>query len=572
MRVKRFAVVVALALISTAPAIAASTPDEQFDPWPQLQQENPGLATGATLGAIFGDFGNLAGETPSYLNKEDVPLRDATPLCKSEEECIGHQVSMVANLGFCHDANEKNCIQDVVATTSSGEKIEYKNQKYFPAAQELVFKGNPGAQAPNGSTPSVVQFPKITNSAGTIDYAINVYVIDRFTHNLDGSGSYFDPGFLASINAVELVKGSYTPRVAQLTPNGFDPEALSRNSECIVMEIGICGKPVPMPRDVSFSLTLRLNQTFYGWLHGRLNGGTIVSKDVGNRNYVVEISGKPSQVPVAMGVVAAKDAPTKLLQDSWGVQSIEALQKYSKPFVSTFAPVRGTYTYNGFLNWLPFLKDKAVAMPTVWSVRNITKDQAVATAGDQALKCLVKTAMASGNNGIAGFVNTNATSYMSGPPTYNSADQSLSYQVAAPHFTTDGSEFQGLYSLQIRADTARCIFNLSDAPVKATVSVTSSDGIEQTVATSVNLKDDFYYFQASGFHFSAPTIKLKLFNSAAVPSASPTPTASTSPSKDVSQVRPTAPRKIIVFNCVKGKVVKKVSGVNPKCPSGYKKA
>ena len=559
MRIKRIAVVALVAMVSITPAIAASTPDEQFDGWTQLQQDNPGIATGSTLGAVFGDFGNLAGETPSYLNREDVPANSATPLCKSEAECMGHQVSMVANLDFCHDASEKNCIQDVFATTASGEKIQYTNQKYFPAAQELVFKGNPDAQAPNGSTPSVVQFPKIKNSAGTNDYAISVYVIDRFTHNLDGGGSYYDPLFLAAINAVELVKGNYTPRVAQMTASGMDWQATQRNPECIVMEIGICGKTVSMPKDVTFSLTLRLNQTFYGWLHGRLTGGILVSKDVGNRNYVVEISGKPSQVPEAIGVVAANAAPAKLLQDSWGVQSIDALQKYSKPFIATFAPVRGTYTYNGFLDWLPFMNNKAAAMPTVWSVRNITKDQAVASAGDQALKCLVQTAMASGNNGIAGFVNTNATSYMSGPPTYNSADQSLTYQVAAPHYTTDGSEFQGLYSLQIRADTARCIFNLTDAPVKATVSVTSSDGVEQTVSTSVNLKDDFYYFQASGFHFSAPSIKLKLVNTAAV-------TATPAPSK------PLAPAVPVAIKCVKGKLIKKVLGANAKCPSGYKKA
>jgi hypothetical protein len=559
MRIKRIAVVALVAMVSITPAIAASTPDEQFDGWTQLQQDNPSLATGSTLGAVFGDFGTTAGETPSYLIREDVPANSATPLCKSEVECIGHQVSMDANLDFCHDASEKNCIQDVVATTASGEKIQYTNQKYFPAAQELVFKGNPDAQAPNGSTPSVVQFPKIKNSAGTNDYAISVYVLNRFIHNSDGSGSYSDPMFLASISAVQLIKGNYTPRVAQMTSSGMDWQANYLNPECTVMEIGICGKTVSMPKDVTFSLTLRLNQTFYGWIHGRLTGGIFVSKDVGNRNYVVEISGKPSQVPFALGVVAANAAPAKLLQDTWSIQSIDRLNTFSKPIIATFAPAKGTFSYNGFLNWLPFMNNKAAAMPTVWSVRNITKDQAVASAGDQALKCLVQTAMASGNNGIAGFVNTNATSYMSGPPTYNSADQSLTYQVAAPHYTTDGSEFQGLYSLQIRADTARCIFNLTDAPVKATVSVTSSDGVEQTVSTSVNLKDDFYYFQASGFHFSAPSIKLKLVNSVAV---TPTP----APSK------PLAPALPVAIKCVKGKLIKKVLGANAKCPSGYKKA
>jgi hypothetical protein len=41
----------------------------------------------------------------------------------------------------------------------------------------------------------------------------------------------------------------------------------------------------------------------------------------------------------------------------------------------------------------------------------------------------------------------------------------------------------------------------------------------------------------------------------------PTPTPTNKP----------APRKTITITCIKGKSIKKVSGVNPKCPSGYKK-
>ena len=567
MRGFRSFLIIATLLTFLSPAKAVEIPDVRFDGNAQFLAEHPGKDY---LGAWFTDSSWRAIQTPSYLNKEDAPISD--PLCQSVTECDGHQLSMVANLGFCHDAAENNCIENVIATESSGKNIPYTNQRYFPASQELVFRGKPESQVPNGSTPSVVQFPGLVNGSGETNYAIAAYVLRRFTLNADGSANYSDPLFLSSIIPVQLVSGDYVPRKMSKNSGGLNYSEWDKEVNCAVVEIGICGEPTSFPKDISFSLKLRLNQVFYGWLHGRLTGGQIKSTYLGGNNYSIEISGKPSAIPDVVAAVKSNDAPTKLLQDTFGFNSLANVSSSSLPLTAVFAPVRGTYTYNGFLNWLPYMTGKAAAMPSVWAVRNITKDQVLASSGDKALNCLIAASSDSKNNGIVGYVNTNATSYMSGPPTYNAVDQSLEYKVAAPHFTTDGSEFQGLYSLQIRADTARCIFNLSDAPVKATVSVTSSDGIEQTVATSVNLKDDFYYFQASGFHFSAPTIKLKLFNSAAAPSASPTPTASTSPSKDVSQVRPTAPRKIIVFNCVKGKMVKKVSGVNPKCPSGYKKA
>jgi hypothetical protein len=204
------------------------------------------------------------------------------------------------------------------------------------------------------------------------------------------------------------------------------------------------------------------------------------------------------------------------------------------------------------------MNQTAVAMPKVWSVRAIQKDQMGDSANSDKLKCLVNSAASGKTGGMVGFLNTNATSYISGPPVYNPTDQSLEYKVAAPHYAKDGSEFQGIYTLQIRKDAAQCRFGLSDSPVKATISVTSSDGQQQTVTTSMSEKDSFYYFQASGFHFSAPTIKIKLENDStpktSVPASTPKPAV------------------LIGIKCVKGKLIKKVVGLHPRCPAGYKKA
>jgi hypothetical protein len=46
--------------------------------------------------------------------------------------------------------------------------------------------------------------------------------------------------------------------------------------------------------------------------------------------------------------------------------------------------------------------------------------------------------------------------------------------------------------------------------------------------------------------------------------------SSTEPSKQVAPVKKTI-IKVKVIKCVKGKMRKKVSGSNPKCPTGYKK-
>ena len=74
------------------------------------------------------------------------------------------------------------------------------------------------------------------------------------------------------------------------------------------------------------------------------------------------------------------------------------------------------------------------------------------------------------------------------------------------------------------------------------------------------------YFKVAGFTFSTPQIKVKL----EVPKVEPTPTPSASATPTpMATIKPVPVQKTIT--CVKGKVMKKVKAVNPKCPSGYKK-
>jgi hypothetical protein len=61
---------------------------------------------------------------------------------------------------------------------------------------------------------------------------------------------------------------------------------------------------------------------------------------------------------------------------------------------------------------------------------------------------------------------------------------------------------------------------------------------------------------AANFEYSAPVIKAKLSQVASAPAPSATQ-------------KPVAKKTTIT--CVKGKTVKKVTAVAPKCPAGYKK-
>jgi hypothetical protein len=142
----------------------------------------------------------------------------------------------------------------------------------------------------------------------------------------------------------------------------------------------------------------------------------------------------------------------------------------------------------------------------------------------------------------------------------------LNYKVASPHFTSAGDVFKGSYDLAMRSDVARCIYGFSKAPVSAKVSVISADGTPQVATTVFSEKDGWVYLTARNFEYSSPSVKIKLEQEAPAPAA----TVDTKPAATV-ESKPVAAAKSATISCIKGKLTKKVTGTNPKCPAGYKK-
>jgi len=69
---------------------------------------------------------------------------------------------------------------------------------------------------------------------------------------------------------------------------------------------------------------------------------------------------------------------------------------------------------------------------------------------------------------------------------------------------------------------------------------------------------------ANGFTFSSPVLKVKLTQEKPVEEQKPLDQIVQAPAASKVQSKKT-------IYCVKGKTTKKVTAVNPKCPTGYKK-
>lgn len=285
--------------------------------------------------------------------------------------------------------------------------------------------------------------------------------------------------------------------------------------------------------------TIRLSSTAAGWYRARLTDPDIQISDFSPTNNRVKIYGKTVSVPtfVVKRIASELDSVEKNFADSFGyskgVVGANPGEPLIFPYIDHFRKVVG---------------DKTTEQTTYWSVSSTT--------WTSQNKCLAD------SKRVLGIVTTNAMGYDGTAPKFE--DGTLNYRVAGLHYGPDGKSLNlGTYDLLLRSDAARCLYGFSDAPISASVSITSGDGSQNVATTVVTEKDGWLKLQAAGFTFSEKTIRLKLDQASVTPTPSPTatPTASAAP----------VVAKKITIQCVKGKTVKKVTAVKPKCPTGYKK-
>jgi hypothetical protein len=501
-----------------------------------------------------------------------------------------------APIGMCN-ADSTDCIEEVGATNSSGEKLAVNFVRDFPGKTGWEFVGDKAANLPTSGSTFLVDVPAARHPYGSLYLISSIIVGTRMPPN-----SKFGPATLeTSIWPVRLLQGTYSVFTESTDPKLYSglgintgaPGGGGMNCEGVQNSKTECAMPVAAPLDISFSLKFKLTTTITGWLSGRISNvdASLAKDESGVQRF--SVSARPVRVPTIFGWVKKSETPADLAKfyaemDPFILNMGNGYGKCLDP-AGVNGPCNPKYWESVLRNpgnslqgmkelalWLPIIKDTAAAAPTAWYFRT--------ESGDIGGRCV------DSQSQITGLVTTNATVFVPGPPSFNEREGTLDYKVLAPHSLPDGTVFKGTYDLLISSTLARCIYKFTSAPIKATVSVVSDAGVTQIVTTTISERDGFIRLAANGFTFSNPTIKVKMTQDVVVtptptptptpivtatptptPTPTPEPTVAASPTPTPKNPSVIAAAKKSTITCVKGKLTKKVTGVNPKCPTGYKK-
>ena len=430
-------------------------------------------------------------------------------------------------LPVCAPSVNNYCIESLAISASNdgpfqnGELIGYTNSKTYPA--------DSSRGVPESATTSRWKIPNALNKAGTDTYAVKLL--------LDGFLS-------ATSNKLLVFQVS-----ALIEPYSETTSSANTSAACTSWQSGTsCGIRKDFNDGQKAKLTVRLPNTITGWLHGRLKGAAISIEKFDESQNKLTVTAENVKVPELNTVLsnAQMDAladPSFFRPNGRQWNSVNAGNPASLDWIKNLAKP---------------LKDTATGEHTTWSFSTIPTSR-------ERDRCFADTTQ------LFGVVMTNSLVYSPNAPAFDGTQ--LNYQVGGLHFQSDGKTPNlGTYDLLMRSDTARCLYNFTNAPLSASVSISYADGGELKIATTaLSEKDGWLHLGAYGFTFSSPVLRVKL---SGVPKALPkTNTSQIDSSTDGSKKQSpmSTNKKSYTVTCIKGKLVKKIIAPKPNCPTGWKK-
>lgn len=343
--------------------------------------------------------------------------------------------------------------------------------------------------------------------------------------------------------------------------------------DCVFVADSICAQRIPFD-GVNFRISQFVSSEYSSWFASRIKSAVVNVIKLDNGQSELTISGGALKVPhvlletpgvdrfVASGctdleayskrlpAISPKTlselcAATKSQYDNcfpvnkWDVGS-DAREACS--YLTTMSSTNFSVTpfFNNVALFKPYLQSigSSTFEPEIWSFQSSSQSSKST--------CL-------DTGGYIGMLSTNALVYDAYPPKI--FDNELTYRVASPHLNSKNEVNLGVFELQLSTKVMKCLYNFNDSPLQVTVSVVEDNGEKQIATSSWSESAGVFRINLTGFHYSAPEIKLR-FSQSDLPAS---PVAEKVKSKKT-------------ITCLKGKITKKVTAVSPKCPSGYKKA
>ena len=533
--------------------------DERFgDKIARAAAEIPSIGSGFSEPYPMPEYSlsRLRGLMPVAPGKQGQP---ATPLCASASDphCANAD-SIYGDLVIppCYSAADRVCIEGL-EIGAEGKPLESAALDHELTAKKTP--GDPKLGLPAGGSASIWSAPSLAHQGNALSYAVIVTQTYKLDKKIAGSSQKFDPwSFDAKVIPVNMKKGRYCGfEFFETEDNNFSSRMAGDGCdfnipyrECILTEQGFCATPAEFLPNTRVALTLRMDSRVTGWLFGRMKDVDVAITSLDANNNKLRVEATSVNLLSGTAWVAKKDLIK--YPDLYANQKSRWWSGDGKFEDYLAAPGRrwgdmSVGDFEAFKVWEQLIKPNPEDNWR-WNFGS-NSDTSKQNCEGQI-----------GKDKLIGLVTTNAPIYASGAPAFT--DGSLSYKVAGLHFKADGTLFKGAYDLAIRSDFARCLYGFSSAPIRASVSVLSSDGSTQDVATElVTEKNGWMTLSAKNFTFSAPTIKVKLIQDKPLVSGTDQSKQSAPIAKSVAKL------KVIV--CVKGKMIKKVSGSNPKCPTGY---
>lgn len=427
-------------------------------------------------------------------------------------------------LGVCEATPQPGCIASVeFKLTDVWQKAEIQTspgQRTFAfgtiapdmkwdVAKSSLYKADPAAGIFAASEPNLFKFPGATHRHGE-NYWVNAVVTSAMN------------GAKASITGLDVSAWAV----------GIEPNCSKPGAVIIEASQGTyCNNLVNLPKDLEIKVSVYLGariEELSGWFDGRMLNPSI-DFGVAKPGYVT-VAGKPIEVSTAVTSFIPKgdslyDVPPQ----------VETIQG------EVGEPRQALGRMDGIFYWNKFgskVLDKAASTNTYWRLSSWL-------GGNQGQYSCPNVA------GVRGVVLSNAAAYTPTAPALNPTTGSLDFEVASTHFKANGDLNEGFYDLLLKEKIAKCIWGAGVTGNNASISVVNSDGSAQVATTTFAISGGWAKFKAYGYHYSKPKISVNLGKAKA----------------------PVATKKttITCFGGKNKKLIKKVTGVSPKCPSGYVK-
>ena len=324
-----------------------------------------------------------------------------------------------------------------------------------------------------------------------------------------------------------------------------------------------------LPSDVEFRLTVRLgkmSKIISPWLKGHMK-----QVSVNQDSSKMMISGIPTKVSLLASDYLDCDQLPKVDESGSPLEcgnwefSNRIYDSYNLAFQKD-----SRYSQGAFPSWENRLK--TIGDLSLWFLRT-----------PYALSSKAKWESFNGGkcsdiNGLS-VISSNATLDSDLPPKWNAIDKSLEFDVVGAHLDFAGKENIGFYSFSMPTGLAKCYWGI-DLPInRLEVSITGGDNENPEVLTSsVSASATNFNFNISGFKYSSHKILIRpdtgtgspiSFIDASNEKLDYYEIESDIPSP-LSTVKVSSSKKVKTIKCVKGKVLKKITNLSPKCPTGYK--